>query len=77
MLHATHAQLDRGSLGRRELSERRALQYSGLLLADREIAERLLRGDRATRSEIRDRAETVDELLVYIAEVADGALPAS
>jgi hypothetical protein len=46
MLHASHTQLDHGSLERRELSERKALLYSGLLLlADRGIAERLLRGD--------------------------------
>jgi hypothetical protein len=86
---------DRSSPKHRGPSKRPALQYVGLLLlADRGIAERLLRGDpidtaiahphypvlldegdRATLSDIRDRAATVDELLAHIAEVADGALP--
>ena len=88
---------DRSSLKHREPTKRPALQYVGLLLlADRGIAERLLRGDpidttiahphypvtldegdRATLSEIRDRVATVDELLAFLAEVADGALPVS
>jgi hypothetical protein len=88
---------DRSSPKQRGPSKRPALQYVGLLLlADRGIAERLLRGDpidmaiahphypvlldegdRATLSYIRDRVATVDELLAYIAEVADGALPVS
>jgi len=88
---------DRSSPRHRGPSKRPALQYVGLLLlADRGIAERLLRGDpidtaiahphypvaldegdRATLSDIRDRVDTVDELLAHIAEVADGALPVS
>src|SRR5262245_47583913 len=88
---------DRSSPRHRGPSKRPALQYVGLLLlADRGIAERLLRGDpidtaiahphypvalddgdRATLSDIRDRVDTVDELLAHIAEVADGALPLS
>jgi|RhiMethySRZTD1v2_1073278.scaffolds.fasta_scaffold2041963_1 hypothetical protein len=91
------ARRDRISPKHRGPSKRPALQYVGLLLlADRGIAERLLRGDpidtaiahphypvalddgdRATLSDIRDRVDTVDELLAHIAEVADGALPVS
>jgi hypothetical protein len=98
MLRAsTPTRLDRSSHTHGDASKRPALQYVGLLLlADRGIAERLLRGDpidsaiahphepvllgdrdRATLSDIRDRAATVDELLAHIAEIADGALPVS
>jgi hypothetical protein len=45
MRHATRILLDRGSLGRRELSDRRALRYRGLPLADRGSAKRKLRSD--------------------------------
>ena len=98
MLRASQSRRrDRSMPMHRGPNKRPALQYVGLLLlADRGIAERLLRGDpidtaiahphypvlldegdRATLSDIRDRVATVDELLAYIAEVADGALPVS
>ena len=86
------SRLDRGAHSHRAAHKRPALMYLGLMvLADRGIAERLLRGDpidsaithphyhvllddadRATLSDIRERAVTVDELLNNLAEVADG-----